>query len=102
MKADIAYCLSRYLSYPHGFVGLTGVSNKTQLTSAYTNLYDLGKRRILVMYDADYQANDAVRQLREYAVTTGAEYGFEMVPITWHPQYKGIDDLLHAKLNRCT
>ena len=102
MKADIAYCLSRYLSYPHGFVGLTGVSNKTQLTSAYTNLYDLGKRRILVMYDADYQANDAVRQLREYAVTTGAEYGFEMVPITWDPQYKGIDDLLHAKLNRCT
>ena len=102
MKADIAYCLSRYLSYPHGFVGLTGVSNKTQLTSAYTNLYDLGKRRILVMYDADYQANDAVRQLREYAVTTGAEFGFEMIPITWDPKYKGIDDLLHAKLNKCT
>ena len=98
MKADIAFCLSRRLGYPHGFVGLTGVSNKTQLESALISLKNLGKRRILVMYDADYRTNDAVRQSREFAFSIGAEYGFEMVPVSWDPEYKGVDDLLHAKI----
>lgn len=100
MKSDIAFCLSRTVGYPHGFVGLTGVSNKSQLAAAYTTLYDMGKRRILVMYDADYRTNDAVRQLRDYAIDTGAAYGFEMVPVSWDPKYKGIDDLLLSKAHQ--
>ena len=98
MKADIAYFLSHRVGYPHGFVGLTGVSNKSQLTAAFTALSSLGKSRILVMYDSDYLKNDAVRQLRDHAITAGAEYGFEMVPVTWDPNLKGIDDLLKSKL----
>ena len=97
MKADIAFCLSHRLGYPHGFVGLTGVSNKSQLAAAFERLYDLGKRRILVMYDSDYRSNDAVMKLREHAIETGTEYGFEMVPVSWDPCYKGIDDLLKSK-----
>ena len=102
MKADIAYCLSRSSGYPHGFVGLTGVSNKSQLAAAFTALSSLGKRRILVMYDADYRTNDAVRQLREYAICSGREYGFEMVPVSWDPCCKGIDDLLLERMKRCS
>lgn len=102
MKADIAFCLSRRLGYPHGFVGLTGVSNKSQLASAFTSLLDLGKRRILVMFDADYKSNDAVRQARENAILTGAEQGFEMVPVSWDPHHKGIDDLLKGRIIMCS
>lgn len=100
MKADIAYFLSRQLRYPHGFVGVTGVSNKSQLQAAYTALFNLGKRRILVMYDADYQTNEAVRQLRDYAICAGTDHGFEMVPVTWSPEHKGIDDLLLSMLHK--
>ncbi len=97
MKSDIAYWLAHERGYPHGFVGVTGVSNKAQLAAAYSVLYGLGKRRILLMYDSDYQTNDAVRQMRDHALASGAESGFEMVPVSWNPQYKGIDDLLLAK-----
>ncbi len=100
MKADIAFFLSHAMNYPHGFVGLTGVSNKSQLAAALTTLYDMGKRRVLVMYDSDYRTNDAVRQLRDYAIEAGAEHGFEMIPISWDPKYKGIDDLLLSKTSR--
>ncbi len=102
MKADVAYSLSRRLGYPHGFVGLTGVSNRSQLSAAYSALQDLGKRRILVMFDADYRTNDAVKQARENAIHTGAEHGFEMVPVSWDPHHKGIDDLLKERMNRCS
>ena len=49
------------------------------------------------MYDADYRTNDAVRKLREYAITAGKDSGFDMVPVSWDPTYKGIDDLLLSK-----
>ncbi len=97
MKADIAYCLTRDSDY-HGFVGQTGVSNKSQLAAAYATLYEMGKRRILLMFDADFQSNQAVRDSRDYALATGEEYGFEMIPITWNPNYKGIDDLLLSRM----
>ena len=78
------------------------MSNKSQLAAAFTALSSLGKRRILVMYDADYRTNDAVRQLREYAICSGREYGFEMVPVSWDPCCKGIDDLLLERMKRCS
>jgi len=98
MKADIACCISRDRGYPHGFVGLTGVSQKSQLADAYAALQEMGKRRILVMYDSDHRTNDAVRELRQHALSAGSEYGFEMVPVSWDPRFKGIDDYLCAKL----
>ena len=54
------------------------------------------------MFDSDYQSNDAVQKARDYAITTGADYGFEMVPVSWEPVHKGIDDLLHARIMRCS
>ena len=49
-----------------------------------------------------YQSNDAVQKARDYAITTGVDYGFEMVPVSWEPVHKGIDDLLHARIMRCS
>lgn len=42
-----------------------------------------------------------MRKLRDHALETGVEFGFEMVPITWNPDHKGIDDLLLSKMQRC-
>lgn len=55
-------------------------------------------KRIMVMIDADYREKKEVKKWRGFVVQEGAINGFDMVPVSWSPKYKGIDDLyLHMK-----
>ena len=96
MKADIAHHLSVELGCPRPFVGLTGVGNINQFLRALDELDRLGVRKIMVAFDMDAMVNDNVRKAKDRVMETGCDAGFDMTPITWDPQYKGIDDLLYA------
>jgi len=91
------FCYGRHIIFKWR-VNMNRLQNKSAVIIGATS--GMGES-IARMYAAE-GAEVILRQLREYAVTTGAEFGFEMIPITWDPKYKGIDDLLHAKLNKCT
>jgi len=56
----------------------------------------MGVRKIMVAFDMDAMVNDNVRKAKDRVMETGCDAGFDMTPITWDPQYKGIDDLLYA------
>ena len=96
MKADIAHHLSAELGCPRPFVGLTGVGNINQFLRALEELDRMGVRKIMVAFDMDAMVNDNVRKAKDRVMETGCDAGFDMTPITWDPQYKGIDDLLYA------
>ena len=100
MKADIAHRFSKALNQPRGVVGLTGAGMKNQYRRALQELKTLGVERILLAYDMDYHTNDAVAQNRLFAIETGMAEGFEVVPMEWSTEYKGIDDLLLSFLQR--
>ena len=93
MKADIAHRFSIRLGHPSGVVGLTGAGMKNQYRRALQELKQYGVERILLAYDADFRTNEAVAANREFALETGAQEGYEMVPLEWSSEYKGIDDL---------
>lgn len=98
LKADVAYFLGRATRCAYGFVGVTGVSQKNQYLRAFSELRLLGVKRIMVMIDADYREKKEVKKWRDFVVQEGAINGFDMVPVSWNPKYKGIDDLyLHMK-----
>lgn len=98
LKADVAYFLGRATRCAYGFVGVTGVSQKNQYLRAFSELRQLGVKRIMVMIDADYREKKEVKKWRDFVVQEGAINGFDMVPVSWNPKYKGIDDLyLHMK-----
>lgn len=94
MKADIAQCFSRELGQPRQFIGLTGVGNINQYRRMLSELAASHVSRIAVAFDMDAQVNENVRHARERVLTEGREAGFEMCPLSWDAQYKGIDDLL--------
>ena len=49
----------------------------------------------------DAIVNENVRAARNRVLETGCDAGFDMTPLAWDPQHKGIDDLLFAaKKNR--
>ena len=101
MKSDIAYCLSRGLGCPRAFVGVTGVGNTNQYLRALQELQELGIWKIKVAFDMDAIVNENVRAARNRVLETGCDAGFDMTPLAWDPQHKGIDDLLFAaKKNR--
>ena len=100
MKADIACCLSRELGFPRAFVGLTGVGNINQFTRALEELKLLNIKKIKVAFDMDANVNENVRAARARVLETGCDAGFEMTPMCWDIQWKGIDDLLQAMKNR--
>ena len=102
MKADLAHRFSKALDHPRGVVGLTGAGMKNQYRRALQELKTLGVERILLAYDMDYHTNDAVAQNRQFAIETGMAEGFEVVPLEWNAEYKGIDDLFLSFLLRQT
>ena len=94
MKADIAHRFSIRLGCSVGVVGLTGAGMKNQYRRALKELKEFGVSRILLAYDADFRTNEAVAENRKFALMAGARAGYEMIPLEWTPEYKGIDDLL--------
>lgn len=100
MKADIARYLSVALGHPCAFVGLTGVGNINQYIRALSELKAFGISTIKVAFDMDLNVNENVRKARERVIQVGSEAGFEMIPKRWSANYKGIDDLLFAFVER--
>ncbi len=100
MKADIAHRFSKALDHPRVVVSLTGDGMKNQYRRVLQELKTLGVERILLAYDMDYHTNAAVAQNRRFVIETGLSEGFEVVPLKWSTEYKGIDDLFLSFLQR--
>lgn len=100
MKADIAYHLSLDLGCPRAFVGLTGVGNINQFTRALDELQQMHIKKIKVAFDMDSSVNENVRMAKARVLESGCDAGFEMTPVSWDTQWKGIDDLLFAMKQR--
>ena len=100
MKADVAHYLSRELGFPRAFVGLTGVGNINQFNRALEELKSMNIKKIKVAFDMDAAVNENVRAAKARVLETGCDAGFEMTPLSWDQQWKGIDDLLLAMKNR--
>ena len=79
---------------PRGFVGLTGVANKSQLRRALGELKEFGVERIYLAFDMDFKTKMNVKEARECAIEECIGAGFDVVPLTWDCDIKGIDDLL--------
>lgn len=94
MKADVAHYLSQELGQPRNFVGLTGVGNINQFRRLLEEMAKVNTKRIIVAFDMDALVNENVRKARERVIQEGSAAGFEMTPINWNAEYKGIDDLL--------
>lgn len=93
MKSDVAFCLSKRLGMRIGFVGLTGVSNKSQLQRALQELREFRISRIVMAFDSDFKVKPNVAEARNYAINEVIAQGFEIVPLSWDQGVKGIDDL---------
>lgn len=100
MKSDVARCLSKRLGMQIGFVGLTGVANKTQLSRALQELKDFGIHRIILAFDSDFKVKQNVVDARDHAISESVAQGFEIVPLSWDQKIKGIDDLLLSFLSK--
>lgn len=98
MKSDIAHCVSGYLGQPRGFVGLTGVSKYSHFERALQELQTLGIKKINLAYDMDALKNPNVQAAKEHIISMGTNAGFDMIPLSWNAEYKGIDDLFVSML----
>ena len=73
---------------------------KNQYRRALKELKEFGVEQILLAYDMDYHTNEAVANSRDFALTEGKEAGFDMIPLEWKCDFKGIDDLLYSFINK--
>lgn len=109
LKADVAATLYDRLKprEEHLFLGLTGVSNTSQLADELTHLGKLGCEEIHIFVDMDYRDKQAVakalKKIETIVTSTkyesdvnGVRRSFPMrcKTVTWDPRFKGIDDYL--------
>ena len=66
------------------------------LPGGLQELQELGIWKIKVAFDMDAIVNENVRAARNRVLETGCDAGFDMTPLAWDPQHKGIDDFLFA------
>lgn len=96
LKADVA----SYLSNDYPFIAVLGVSNQRFLSSALELLKrKYNTKKIVLVFDADYENNEHVAKAMDSAVAKIAEAGLEIDISRWTDLYhkhniKGIDDLL--------
>ena len=94
LKADVAYSLATRLGKHITVVGITGVSNFNQVKRALAELEKRNIRKILLAFDMDADTNPNVQRAKEKVLEIGTQAGFEMTPIRWNSDYKGIDDVM--------
>lgn len=95
LKADIASHISG-----RPFLGLTGVSNTSQLQVALEELKTFGTQEIIECMDMDYQTNPNVFKACNKIHALCMKSGLKVTILTWPPELKGIDDLLLYKRQR--
>lgn len=93
LKADIAAALSG-----KQFIGLVGVNNVGQLKNVLLNLKSMGLNRISIMVDMDYRDKVEVKAALDSIIDIISKCEIDYTPVTWLPEYKGIDDFLLARL----
>ena len=96
LKADVA----SYLSNDYPFIAVLGVSNQRYLDSALKMLKQkYGTKKIVLVFDADYESNKHVEQALQSAIAKITKAGLKVDISRWTKLYheqgiKGIDDLL--------
>lgn len=114
LKADVAAKLYDKIKpeEEHLFLGLTGVSNTSQLEEELTYLGKLGAQEIHIFVDMDYRDKPTVAKAlqkikkiissvkyKEYVGEKVAYKPMRFVVIEWDDHFKGIDDYLLSYIN---
>ena len=95
MKADIIHELSG-----HSVIAVPGVNSLTQLKDTIIRLRELGVRELMTAFDMDYLTNPNVQKAFADLSSLLGEIGIPFGIYLWNPEYKGLDDYMHAFLMR--
>lgn len=87
LKAGIAHCLMG-----RAFLSIQGANNLSGLKDAFIQLYRNGTEEIIEAHDTDKFCNDAVALGAAKIHLLAKECGMTCRPLTWNPNYKGVDD----------
>ena len=95
MKADIIHELSG-----HSVIAVPGVNSLTQLKDTIIRLRELGIRELMTAFDMDYLTNPNVQKAFADLSSLLGEIDIPFGTYLWNPEYKGLDDYMHAFLMR--
>lgn len=95
LKADVSHYLMN-----RSFAATAGANNVGQLGPLFALLAQNGTEMIVEAEDMDKFRNDKVTRGASKVYLMARQYGMECRPLTWNPNYKGVDDwqlALHRK-----
>ena len=95
MKADIIHELSG-----HSVIAVPGFNSLTQLKYTIIRLREFGIRELMTAFDMDYLTNPNVQKAFADLSSLLGEIGIPFGTYLWNPEYKGLDDYMHAFLMR--
>lgn len=87
LKADIAHMLM-----DRSFVAVAGANNVQQLDSMFAALAQNGTELIVEANDIDKFSNNMTSRGASKIYLMAKRHGMDCRPLTWNPNYKGIDD----------
>lgn len=87
LKADIAHCLMN-----RSFVAIAGANNVRQLDPLFTLLAQNGTELIVEANDMDKFSNTMTNKGASKIYLMAKQHGLDCRPLTWNPNYKGVDD----------
>lgn len=82
------------------FLSIPGVNSLTQLKDTIIRLRELGIRELMTAFDMDYLTNPNVQKAFADLSSLLGEIGIPFGTYLWNPEYKGLDDYMHAFLMR--
>lgn len=92
MKADVIHALTGKT-----VIAVPGVNALTKLREALDELKTLGLHEIKTAFDMDFVLNPHVQAGYDALISMLDALGFRYGILIWDPQYKGLDDYVHAK-----
>ena len=84
----------------HSVIAVPGVNSLTQLKDTIIRLRELGIRELMTAFDMDYLTNPNVQKAFADLSSLLGEIGIPFGTYLWNPEYKGLDDYMHAFLMR--
>ena len=87
LKADIVHCLMN-----RSFVTTAGANNVEALDAVFAALAGSGTELIVEAQDMDKYSNAMIARGSSKIYLLARKHGIQCRPLTWNPNYKGVDD----------
>lgn len=87
LKADVAHCLMN-----RTFASTAGANNTDPFDGLFALLKQTGTRLIVEALDMDKYRNQMIANGASKLYLLAQEHGLDWQPLTWNPNYKGVDD----------